>query len=583
MATSTPAANTADLRLSRAAQAPYGPGYTHGDPTILDARQATVYGRAIRRPAPGDSGVLTAAASRLTSRSISTKGGRSSTSESWQSDAWDIYDLVGEQHFLATTLANRIGQARLFIGHRSGPMTADLDEVAPGTVRVGPGTDITDLLESIGGTPSGRGQILTRMGINLFVAGDGWIVGVPRELLPENLGGIPAPTDTFGRPLTAEDLLDRSSLADLDWRMLSVSEVSIKDEHEVELRLGNGQGERITVSPDGIFLIRVWRPHPRRWWEADSPTRSSLPVLRELVGLTMHIAAQVDSRLAGAGVLVIPQSVQDMTRARAMSTGSDEDDATTAFADSLIEAMLTPIQDRDNASAVVPLVVTAPDEAVDKFKYLSFSSGLDGSAKDMREESIRRLALGQDTPPELLLGTDGMNHWGAWLVREDVVTTHIEPPLALICDALTSQYLWPLLEELGMDEETAREYAIWFDVSHLIARPNKAADAQALYTAGVVSAATLREASGFDESDAPAPQSTRERAVDLALRAVGSSPSLLATIPLPDLVAQIEATLDGADGDPTPPADVPGDDEPADPSGPPTEGTDADIEEAPRG
>ena len=209
MATSTPAENTPDLHLSHATQDHYGPGYANGDPRILDARQATVYGRAIRRPAPGDSGVLTAAASRLTSRSISKKGSRSSTSESWQSDAWDIYDLVGEQHFLATTLANRIGQARLFIGHRSGPMTADLDEVVPGTVRVGPGTDITDLLESIGGTPSGRGQILTRMGINLFIAGDGWIVGVPRELLPESLGGTHATTDTFGRPLTADDLLDR--------------------------------------------------------------------------------------------------------------------------------------------------------------------------------------------------------------------------------------------------------------------------------------------------------------------------------------------------------------------------------------
>src|SRR5699024_12144898 len=95
------------------------------------------------------------------------------------------------------------------------------------------------------------------------------------------------------------------------------------------------------------------------------------------------------------------------------------------FTEGLIEAMLTPIGDRASASAIVPLVVTVPDESVDKIKHISFSQPLDGTAQGLRDEAIRRLALGQDAPPELLLGTGNMNHWGGWPVQSETVETQI--------------------------------------------------------------------------------------------------------------------------------------------------------------
>src|SRR5699024_3375465 len=163
----------------------------------------------------------------------------------------------------------------------------------------------------------------------------------------------------------------------------------------------------------------------------------------------------------GAGMLLVPQSAQ---RALKSAAGYDETDETDLLTESLMEAMMTPISDRSSASAVVPLVVTVPDEAVDKFQHISFASPLDDEARELRDEAIRRLALGQDAPPELLLGTGGMNHWGAWLVREDVVTTHLEPTLALISDALTTQYLWPVIDQtMDMDEVERESYVIWYD------------------------------------------------------------------------------------------------------------------------
>lgn len=444
--------------------------------------------QAAKVPKPTPLSSLVASARRITSTTTS-RGLTISTKKPWQEDAWDMYDLVGEQRFLAATLAGRLSQAKLYVGRRN----ASGDTPEP----IEDDNALNAVWSALGASEGGRAQLIQRLGINLFVAGDGWLAGIPRWKIP------PLLRQPGFEDVEEPDTLDKDALPvdQLEWHMLSVSEVSSNRDNMVTLILGEGEDEQITTALDEVWLIRVWRPHPRKAWEADSPTRASLPVLRELVGLTMHISAQVDSRLAGAGLLIVPQSAQ---RALNIAAGVEPDDTNAdQFTEALMEAMLTPIADRANASALVPLVVTVPDEVTAMFNYLTFAKPLDSEARSLRDEAIRRLALGQDAPPELLLGTSGMNHWGAWLVQEDVVSTHIEPPLALICDALTSQYLWPVLMQQGMTYEQATQHVIWYDVSHMIMRPNRSNDAMVLYDKGVINDATLRDASGFDENDAP--------------------------------------------------------------------------------
>jgi len=520
------------------------------------------------RPRPLRS--LIASASRLTSQKIKASPGRASTAKSWQADAWDMYDLVGEQRFLASTLANRMSQAKFFVGR----LADDQTEVPE------PVTDLPEvnaILDSLGGSPAGRAQIVGRLGANLFVAGDAWLAGIPSRIIPGSpREGEPPTFGPDGSPVI--------DLEDLEWRTLSVSEVNSTQDGRVSIKFGADKASEVAVDPDEVFLIRVWRPHPRHWWEADSPTRSSLPVLRELVGLTMHISAQIDSRLAGAGLLIVPQSAQRAFRLAAglnADPGPDEGE-NDPFTEALMDAMLTPIGDRANASALVPLIVTAPDEVTDNFNYITFAKPLDTEARALRDEAIRRLALGQDAPPEMLLGTGGMNHWGAWLVREDVVTTHIEPPLALICDAITTQYLWPALEEMGYSPEEAREFVVWYDVSHMVTRPNRASDAQALYDRGALSDSTLRSAAGFDDSDAPPAQPEVDQAVQLALNMVSSAPSLAQDPGLPALVAAIREVLGEAEAPPAPAEGEPAGGErvpePGDSDLPDTDEDDAEVE-----
>lgn len=498
---------------------------------------------------------LVASAKRLSETDVKTKKKRASGgagTTSWQEDAWDMFDLVGEQRFLATNLAGQLAKAHLYIGKVT--PGADAPERVNEETETAASRIAEALLDSFGSSDAGRSQILNRLAVNLFIPGEGWIVGIPPATEDELSGDdITAPsgglmlTQRIGEASGIADAeeehsaLDDVEVTDLEWRMLSVSEVSINSTTgKVELTLD--EGEKAEYSPDDLYLIRVWRPHPRKWWEADSPTRSSLPVLKELVGLTMHVSAQVDSRLAGAGVLVVPQSIQ---RSLAEQAGVDESED--QFTESLIESMLTPISDRASASAVVPLVVTAPDDSVDKIKHLTFSQPLDTAAQELRDEAIRRLALGQDAPPELLLGTGDMNHWGGWLVQSETVETHIAPVLSLICDALTTQFLWPALIDQGVDEDAAQDYVVWYDVDHLISRPNLGADSLALHERGVIDDTVLRRAHGFDDTDAPkeTEQAEEDPALAVVLDMVRAAPSLAQTPGIPVLVEQIREVLTG--------------------------------------
>lgn len=491
------------------------------------ARRGTIIQTPPAAPVPAPSRGLTAAASRparggAASASPHQQAQRSPSARSWQAEAWAAYDEVGEERFLASTLSGRLSQARLYVQHKpaAGPHSSLRDDE----------TDVTDtataavaslaeaVLAALGASQQDLGQMLQRLATNLFVAGEGWLVGVPAHLVP----GIDStdPTTTAPSPDPA--------LSDLVWRVLAVTEVTTvaaptpTAAGRVRLNLGSDASAPVEVSTDEIYLIRIWRPHPARYWEADSPTRACLPILRELIGLTRHISAQIDSRLAGAGLLVVPSSASAALAsdaADAYSSGQPD-----PFVSALMESMLRPIENRDDASAVVPLVVTVPDEAADKVSHLTFSSALDSGARDLRDEAIRRLALAQDAPPELLLGSGAMNHWGAWLTREDTVTTHIEPVLALICEALTSQYLRPVLLSAGLSEDVVRTLTVGYDVSALVARPNRSEEALNLHKSGAISDEALREASGFDDSDE---KPLEERALMNAIALATKQPALL--------------------------------------------------------
>lgn len=374
--------------------------------------------------------------------------------EKWQLVAWEFYDVVPEYHSACTWMGSMLSRATLY-ATQDGERTTDAKAL--------------EAMRLLFGGDQGQSEMLRQLGIQFTVAGEAYIVGED--------GG--------------DDVADR-------WFVVAATEIQRNGD---EWKMGKKELKKPLV-------IRMWRPHPRTYFDADSPTRSALPILSELDGLTKHVGAQIDSRLAGAGLLLVPEEITDgatTTQTRINENGEQETAQMTGvdiMLDNLMRAMMTAISNREDASALVPVIASGPGEHLDKVRLIQFSSPLDGEAKGLRDEAIRRLALSMDLPPEILTGTGDVNHWGAWQIDETSVKAYAEPMLAVICSSLAEGYLRPYLIAEGMSKEDAAAFGIAADTAELRLRPNRSKEALELYDRGELSAAAMLRENGFREEDA---------------------------------------------------------------------------------
>lgn len=430
---------------------------------------------------------ITAAAQLLNGPKIHRTGPRKAaknTSQPWQADAWSLYDEVGELWWGNEWLAKAVSGCRL-VAAKVSTTGDDPEPITEGLP--------AELVGSWGGGPAHQSQILYRAGSQLALTGDSYIVGRTEQ-------------GTDGADPTDE------------WQAYSTEETSYSNG---KWAIDDGSGK--AVIGDNDLIIRCWRPHPRRFIEANCAVRPSLPVIRELRGLTMHVAAQIDSRLAGAGLLLLPNSMT-FASARGAQAGDDRD-GEDPFVRELIEAMVTPIRDRDSAAAVVPLVAKVPDEVLGKAQYLTFAGSLDPKARELRDEAIRRLALGLDMPPEVLLGMGDVNHWSAWQIDEGSIRLNVSPMIANICLALTVGWFQEALAAAG--EPNPEDYLVWFDTSALKLRPDRSGDAKDLYDRFLVGPEAVRRETGFSDEDKPTDD---ELARMVLLKLIDRAPDIQALI-----------------------------------------------------
>lgn len=382
-----------------------------------------------------------------------TRANSTIKAEEWQRLAWLFYDTIGEYRYSVAWVGNLLSKATLYI-------TKDGEKFDGNQVA-------NDLLESLYG--GDHGEMLRQLGTHFTVAGDSYIMGV-----------------------------DNGTGKDDDWFIAASTDLR---------RVGTGN---TWIVHDEEFsnplIIRMWHPHPRNRLLSDAPSRAVLPILTEIDGLTKHVSAQIDSRLAGAGILLVPSDISFSGGTKTDSDGVDVPQPTMsadAFVDMLLEVMQTAIADRANASALVPIVLQAAGEHLDKIKHLTFWTQLDNQAIELRAEAIGRLALGMDMPPEVLTGTGDMNHWSSWQAEEAAIKVHTEPLLMEIAASFSAGYLRPGLvsDPNGLDVDEAAHYGIGVDTSKLRLRPNRSKEAGELYDRGVLSKETLLRENGFETSD----------------------------------------------------------------------------------
>lgn len=373
--------------------------------------------------------------------------------ESWQRELWRLYDIVPEFAYAARWVGNCCSQVRIYV--------ADVDKYGrPQQENSKP--KIQALSDNLLGGPDDKAEALRSLGINLTVAGEGYILG------------------------------DSSNKRD-QWYILSSSEIR-------RVRGRNGQwdwawgqkGMPMKLDLSTMMVTRVWSPHPARIWCADSPSRSCQPVLRELEQLTKYVFSQIDSRLVGAGLLIIPNNLD-----------FPDDDSGNSAGDSLMIRLATAgaqsMRGEGSALGVLPLIVEANPEDIERgFKLINFASELSKQAMELRAEAIRRLGLGMDMPSEVLSGMGEANHWSGWLIDGYGIKVHIEPLMNRICQALTKAYLEPALKLMG--EDPAR-FTFAYDTSGLSVRPQRLQDALNLYEKGIINMQSVRDAGFFKETD----------------------------------------------------------------------------------
>lgn len=431
-----------------------------------------------------------ASAVRLPTVSRNTAG----RSEGWQNEAWNFWEQVGELRFLSTWIGNVMSRARLVAAKREGRMLVPLTD--------GPAVDAMDALY---GGPQGQAEMVQALGVHLTVAGEAYVTNRAQ-------GDI--------------------------WNVLANGKVTQAGPRRLEARYGT-ENDPVRLGPQDL-VMRFWTPSPRDTTRPDSPVRANLSTLAQIVGYDQHIAAQIRSRLAGAGILFLSSDVQFPVPPGADPAASQAE----LFMAMLGEAMLTPIADPSNPSALVPIVAMVPTESLGKNDLVKFWTDLDAAVVEMRDAAIKRFALGMDTPPEILLGVADANHWNAWLSEESAIKAHLEPRLSTIASGLTTAYLRPAIKgDVGVDE--LDDYFVLADTSSIRLRPNRSQEAIELYDRGELSGPALRRETGFQPEDAPAHEefirwllrklstgSTSPEQTQAALRLLGVD--LGQTTPVPD-------------------------------------------------
>lgn len=390
--------------------------------------------------------------------------------EGWQRELWRFYDIIPEFGFAARWVGQCCSKVRIYV--------AKVDELGRVQNEV-KDPRINALADTLLGGPAAKAEALRSLGINLTVAGECYIVGRPGD---HNVYGT-NPRD--------------------EWYVLSSSELR-------RVQSSNGEWQWAWYMPDGNpftldldhnIITRVWTPHPQRVWCAESPARACQMVLRELEQLTKYVFSQIDSRLIGAGLLIIPNNL-DLP-----AEGTD-----TSASESLMYRLATAasqsLRGDGSALGVLPHIVESDPSNVDGWKLMSFESELSKQAPDLRKEAVNRLGVGLDMPPEVLTGLGDSNHWNSFLIDGYGIKVHIEPLMNRICDALTKAYLVPALKLMGKDPS---RYTYAYDTSPLALRPQRLQDALNLYDKGMLSAQAVREAGFFKYSDAPDTEEDVER------------------------------------------------------------------------
>jgi hypothetical protein len=532
-----PSNRRAGIRASAARNAtPIAPGITVDSFGIVRAEAV-----AFNSPRP-----LTAAAAQIKMNDVNEaeqfKARRRSAAGSWQTEAWEYYDAIGEIKYAFNLVASVVSRIRLYAAVVDDPSEAPVPIDKSASFDPDLAAAAKRALDRLDSAYGGQPGLLKDAALNLQVTGECYLIQVPERVgsgLPES------------------------------WDIRSVDELQVdqKGNYIINPVRDVAGGSSMSMSKNAIrlpkdaFIGRMWKAHPRYSMESDSSLRGLLDLCAELLLLNRTFRATARSRL-NAGALYLPDGLS-VAASPDPDYPYDEDgefneqynteEAADDFEDQLIDAMTTPIKDEDSASAVVPLIIRGPAELGDKIKQFKFERSFDDSLVTRADRVLERIMQGLDVPKDVVTGLANVKYSNALQIDEALYKAHIEPLMLLIADALTVVYLRPYLISVGYSETEVKRIHIWYDPSQVATRNDRATDADSGFDKMAVSFDTWRRAHGFSDQDAPTP-------TELAMRLVVSkgaitpelTESLLAAV-APEIMDKIRGMDQAAAVGPIPP------------------------------
>lgn len=421
---------------------------------------------------------LIASAVRMTLSDEAWRGYRF-TDEAWQKTAWEFYDTNEQLHNAVDYVGNACSLVRIYV--------ANVDENGVRQDEVEGDKEIAALAETLFGGPAAKAEIVRNLASSLTVAGECYLIGM-------------AAKPGYG---------DK-------WMVLAPSEVRRQGKSVV---INVGHAVRETLNPSRDIVVRIHTPHPRRPLMSDSPVRALLDVLYRMREIQLFKRSQFNSRIANAVILPVPESM-------AVPRGDDQPAMTDDLLEQLNEVFNSNLEGKGTAAQIAPILVpmTLPElEAMKGITPIRLESVISDSISIMEKQEMEKLAIGINVPVEIQLGAKEMNHWGVWFAGEEFIVKSVMPLMGRLVDAITSAYLHPALKALGKDPS---RYTYWYDVAPLASSANQAVDTLNLYEKGVVSAATVRRAFNYKETDAPSEQ---ELGVRFVKEVVLRDPALFVT------------------------------------------------------
>lgn len=411
-----------------------------------------------------------------------------STSIQWQTDCFLYNTLIGQVGKVNNLVANTVAACAV---EATRVDATKRDEEDPRVQRV---------MRAFLGPIGGQRELLRRAALNLKIAGETFLIGTPSMDLEK-----------------AEYAELKGDSPQLLWEFVSPLELKTDRGSVSRTRAGFMSAVSGKLRKDA-YVARCWVSDPAATELPDCAMRRAIPDCRQYVLLRQVIDAEIATALS-AGIFAVPEEMSFGPEDESQEDPSAEGDLD-PFTSTLLEHMSAPIENRESASSLVPLVIRGTAEDISAMKILEMGGAHAAAwAVDRRKETLTSIGQILDSPPETIQGKGQLNHWTGYSVDEELNSKWVIPLGEFIAEFVTAAYLRPMLVAYeGMTEAEANEWEVTFDPSNITARADKGTTFLQLYDRQLVSASATRNANGATESDAPTTEEAfNQRVLDIVM------------------------------------------------------------------